>query len=324
MPYERSSLPRWDGTKPAAEAAADVLEAVNGWTSSPALSDLVLAFGGRIPSGAPLGTRLAYLDSFSAEHWDFRRGRERNLAMAAEFPPALEEQIRDSAEGLGLVTPEPPQRDSYDVALVLGGLVRACYVRPRYAAWLIQHDTALQKVVALGGFRPLGGDEHDLAAALGIDSANEFGAMVAGVQRAFGFTDSPTIEQSSQGEPSNADWAVATFNGPPSVEVLAAPSAAPGDRRANTADTYEWWSHRFDARGRSILIITSTIYVPYQGADAIRLLAIPNGAFVDTVGVPPANSDLGRWTQTFTAANYLQEVRSSIRGFRALVGALGM
>ena len=73
--------------------------------------------------------------------------------------------------------------------------------------------------------------------------------------------------------------------------------------------------------GQRILLVTSAIYVPFQHADAIRMLGLPYRASVDTVGV---DASLGRepvLEQTFTASNYLQEVRSAIRSIRMLVAA---
>jgi hypothetical protein len=91
-------------------------------------------------------------------------------------------------------------------------------------------------------------------------------------------------------------------------------------RRANTADTFVWWAERQRSLQKAhVLLITTAIYVPYQEAGAIRTLAMPYGATVETVGVPPDIADLGVHTQPFAPGNYLQEIRSAIRGYRHLL-----
>lgn len=61
--------------------------------------------------------------------------------------------------------------------------MRACLVRPKYAARLLADGVKAAEVVALGGFRSLGGDEVELADNFGIATDNELHAMVEGVQR---------------------------------------------------------------------------------------------------------------------------------------------
>jgi hypothetical protein len=70
------------------------------------------------------------------------------------------------------------------------------------------------------------------------------------------------------------------------------------------------------------LLVTSAIYVPFQHADAIRMLSVPLGAIVDTIGVDPKTVSEGPLRQHFAPTNYLQEVRSATRALRALDAAL--
>ncbi|MGX6603382.1 hypothetical protein ACWKSP_14760 [Micromonosporaceae bacterium Da 78-11] len=71
------------------------------WASSPPMRDLVAAFGGTLPDlGA--GALLAWLDDFSAEHWDFRSARqvERHHVVA----PSAAQNERSGAEGTHIHT----------------------------------------------------------------------------------------------------------------------------------------------------------------------------------------------------------------------------
>lgn len=69
--------------------------------------------------------------------------------------------------------------------------------------------------------------------------------------------------------------------------------------------------------GDAALMITTDIYVPFQHADAVRMLTLPHGISVDFAGVELGAVD-PRLKQSFSACNYLQEVRSTLRSLRML------
>lgn len=299
------------------------MDALDEWTASLALTDLVEAFGGRVAPN-DLYSRLVWLDEFSAANWDFRSGAERNLAARTDLAASIEQQTVASATALGLTDRTLPRYDQYDAVLILGGLVRACIVRARYAA-ILSERVNFGTITALGGFRCLAGDEPGLVKQLRLDGATtELDAMVAGVKRAFDLTSRPRWNRGERRDNDNESWAEITFEYSTPLAVIAAPSTEPEARRANTADTYSWWASQqpYSLLNRRILLITTSIYVPYQGAEALRLLAIPHGAEVDTVGAPQQVADLGAHTQVFHATNYLQEIRSTVRAYRKLADTL--
>lgn len=311
-------LPAWNADLAKHQRAHALLEQLDDWVQSDALEALARAWGAQPPKDNEPALLYQWYAEFSARTWDFRAGKERNMATVPDLDPKQVEVAIRAAKALGLFESRPPRRNQYDYVLVLGGLVRACVTRPQYARELIDAGLDVGQVVALGGFRPLKGDEVNLATSLGITASNEFEAMLAGVKGAFAIPVAPDVERSGMGEPGNNDWAVATFDGYPAT-VVAAPSTDPGSRRANTADTFAWWVQRNPgSRGSHVLLITSPIYVPYQGSVAIQNLGIPNGISVETVGISESAADLGEHTQSFTAANYVQEVRSAIVGHLAL------
>lgn len=311
-----AQLPRWRPQLPRHEAIQELRLDIGRWLTNDSLRRLSAAWG-TTPPDLPVGPLLAWYDDFSAEHWDFRAGRERNLAAKPTLSRTQSDQALETAHSLGLTSPRTPSQASYDYALVLGGLVRACIVRPRYAALLAERGMDFGQVVALGGFRPLAGDELPLSEAFGVDSTNEFGAMIDGIRSAFGITVQPTFENPNHGS-GNLDWDVASFHDS-SIFVIAAPSSSPDERRANSVDTYRWWAERaMPAAGSSVLLITTAIYVPYQGSGALEILGLEYDLEVETVGVPDDVADLGLHSQVFNAHNYLQEIRSAIRGVRSL------
>jgi hypothetical protein len=311
----RLALPAWTDTAddvPLAQATID------DWAGSAALRRIVEAFGGSTAErrGAEL---LDWLDRFSADHWDFRGGVERNLAPLVALPPGVEQLVLDAAPVLGLAGPYPLRRADYDTVLMTGGMIRAEIVKPRFARELLASGIVMKSVVFLGGFRAFAGDEIELAPIFGVDGDNEFDAMVSGMELAFGPLGEPATTGGGAGR-SNGDWRVCEWAMDGLVlRVVAAPSSDPVHRRANTADTYRFWADRVRAPGeRSVLVITTPIYVPYQGAGAVEVLGLEHGLAVETVGASESASDLGEYSQVFLAQNHLQEIRSAIRALRSL------
>ena len=313
--------PEWRIDLPEEDRRADLRSQLDQWIRQPSLRELAESFGQSIDLTQPTALLFRDFDDISAEHWDTRKGAERNLAAQLELNPEQVSALNAALKSLGLKEPVPPRRSSYDYLVILGGLIRACITRPRYGAALVDAGVNFEVVLALGGFRPLGGNELDLAASLGVAADNEFHAMITGVKSAFDSGEPTLIETSAQSEPTNGDYAIARF-ADPRLLVVAAPSREPEKRRANTADTFAWWAEREGWRGKSALIVTNPIYVPYQSAAAIQTLAMPYGVEVEVVGVDKGASDLGSNTQSFTQATYLQEVRSAIVGNRQLFESL--
>jgi len=326
MSAQRDASERFSAV-PALAGTGSLRAGISEWIGSPALSALVAEFSHRgetMPS-ASLPETLAWLDEFSAR-WDYRAGKERNLAAETEFDEEVTELVLAAADALGLRGAHPPAASRYDYVLILGGLVRACIARPLHAAALLSSgDIAAARVVALGGYRALGGNELPLARTLELDEHNdEFDVMDAGVRRAFALQD-PVRETGENSDVVGASWRARDYETSDGlqVSVVAAPSSEPGVRRANTPDTYGWFASEVAhlKPGQRLLIVTTAIYVPFQHANALRMFALPYGAVVDTVGVDPGEVDPGL-AQTFLPHQYLQEVRSAIRALRELNDAL--
>ncbi|MHB1171716.1 MAG: hypothetical protein ACYCZY_04340 [Lacisediminihabitans sp.] len=315
----RAPLPSWQN---APGDRGRNLAAIDGWAGSAAMAALVEAFGGSV-AGRRGRQLLVYLDDFSAAHWDFRGGRERNLAAEVPLPASQERQALASAAALGLAGRYEPQHRSYDTILMTGGMIRAGIVKPRFVRELLDTGLAARKVVFLGGFRPFAGDELELADVFGVAGANESDAMVRGMELTFGPLGDPVVEGSVT-ESSNASWRSCSWVARGvTLSVLAAPSSEPQRRRANSADTYRFWAeHHRQPDERSVLVVTTPIYVPYQGTGAVEILGLEYGLAVETVGVSASAGDLGEHSQVFLPQHHLQEIRSAIRGMRSLRGKL--
>lgn len=312
----------FDPSKPPAR----LIDEIDRWTRSEPVTTLVDAFGGAgIAPTDDLSTRLEKLTTFS-ERWDFRKGEERNLAQTMEFADTHADLIASAARALGLVDSRPPRFDRYDHMVVLGGLIRACILRPRLAASILSGGIQVGTVTGIGAFRPLGGDEPTLAEAAGLPGlATEFDAMVAGMRQAFRLGE-PRSER-GRGAPDNPNlsWRVHEYvtEAGTTVTVVAAPTTDP-TRRANTPDSYKYLAEELVQvqGGERVLAVTSAIYIPFQHADAIRMLGLGYGVHVDTVGVDTTVVREPELRQTFKPSQYLQEVRSALLSARNLFGTV--
>jgi hypothetical protein len=297
------------------------------WLSSDLFHELVESFdraaANAIYQAPDLEKQLELLDSFS-DRWDTRQGRERNEATELTLSTSQDDLILATATELGLRGVTSPALTHYDHLLVLGGLVRACIARPKWAAGLVGSGLQLGRVTALGGHRRFAGDEFELAAALGLGGIEEeFAALDFGTRQAFELGE-PASRSGEHSDLVGGSWTLHRYesSGQVAVDVAAAPSSDPSVRRANTPDSYAWFATTLAKLkpGQSILMVTTSIYVPAQHAAAIQMLELPYGVEVETVGFEPGMVD-PLLTQTFTPTKYLLEMRSSIRAFRRLLEA---
>lgn len=323
-------LPRWDARPGDRERC---LVAIDAWADALLASGVLEAFDPgqadrlRFLEGASL---LDALEEFASGHWDFRGGRERNLATDPGLSSEQALAIDAAASLLGLVGTPPPARARYDAVVMTGGMVRAGIVKPRYLRELHDRGLGWHDGVFLGGFRRFAGDELALARALGVDGDDEFDAMRAGMRRAFdlgeparvegsGRADGPASTEASGRGRGNAAWREERWDwNDRTLRVIAAPSSNPDRRRANTVDTYRFWAERAGGGIHSVLVVTTPVYVPYQGAGAIEVLGLEFGLAVETVAVSATASDLGASSQEFLPRHRAQELRSAVHGMRSL------
>lgn len=312
-------LPHYDGR---AAGPLSLLADVAAWTGSEPMRTLLDQYGGALP-GTGTAEDLDYLEAFSADHWDFRAGRERHETAPKPLGPEQERTVTAAALALGLGAEARPRREHYTHVLVLGGLVASCLFRTRFAAELLAEGIGADNVTGVGGFRPLGGPDLEAAALTGLDGGTfEVDAIEASLKRAFDIEGAPEINEG--GDPHFApglSWKVATYEaGPLTVRAVAAPSSEPERRRADTVDTCRFWADRVVelAPEDSVLVVTSAPYTAFQHCDAIAHMGLPYGCAVDTVGVDPATLPEPHFRKRHTASGYLQEVRSAIRSMRRL------
>ncbi|MFE9655198.1 hypothetical protein [Micromonospora sp. NPDC006431] len=317
--YAKAPLPRWLGREETGLPA--VVNDIGAWASSTAMRDLVDCFEEKWPAGGT-SELLAGLEEISARHWDFRAGGERANLIVKQFKADVTERVHAAATALRLRGENEPSELSYDHILIHGGLLRGCLIRARYAGDLLKETIEAPDVCGLGSFRPTTKDEAELALELGVGSCpDEFSAMEVALRAAFNLVEPTQVRGNVvPGQPC-VSFLIKQYQDTAGVRVgvVAAPTTDP-IRRANTADTCTFWAdHLAHPRpGQRILLVTTEVFVPFQHCDAIRVLGLPYGCAVETIGLDPTAVTDNRLRQELGIANYLQEVRSAIRSMRAL------
>jgi len=307
------------------DRVSSVYAAIETWARSSALSQLINSFGSKVPDKLDVETLVTWLLNFSKQ-WDFRRLQQEAVAKDigesarwllndSDLTPLQQDLIEKSAKILGLIGISEPIEQFYDYVLVLGGARLSCLLRPRLAAKLIKERHIQPKaIILLASSRPVAHSERDATDVYAPNAINEFDLINAGAEMSFQIKD---FTEESCDDPINVNrsWAIRRYNVmmkfPPIVSI-SSPSSEPDKRRANSADTYEFFFSKFNVtHGSSLLLVTSQIYVPYQQLEAIRTLALPHDVIVETVGFPSVWG--GKLQGLAGPSNYLQEIRSTIQ-----------
>jgi hypothetical protein len=330
---ENPTMPLSFPAVPLAASGDAILPAVDNWIRSQAMRALVTAFDGDeksvIDADGTLAERVETLYAFS-ERWQNRAaGQERNEAADLPLTPQQTEVVLAATAALGLNDCPPPRHTDYDHVVLLGGLVRACFNRPAYAAELCDAGRVrTDSIVALGGHRPFRSsadpaeDEFRLADRIGHpELTEEYQALDAGTRAAFRLGEPEHVE-GERAQDIGGTWGVRHYRRPGggTVRVAAAPSSDPAARRAHTGDTYAFLAERMEQLrpGARLLLVTTPIYAPSQHFTALHRLALPYRVQVETVGGDPAGRPEALH-QPFSATRYLAEVRTALRSLRGLV-----
>ena len=299
-------------------------ESIKQWLRTPILRELVKAFEGDLPLNYGTNELSKWLLDFS-DCWDFR-GKQKQafdnkigegarwLLSDADLSEEQKSLALTAALELGLRNNTIPTINNFDYVWVLGGAKLSCLLRSRLAVDAIKGmERAPRAVVLLASMRPIGDAEREATNTYAPEAETEFDLFVAAAQQEFDINKDFTEERHDDSENANNSWIVRKYSAREyDVYIIAAPSSDPQKRRANSADTYEFFFNRFQApEGSSILLSTSQIYVPYQHLEAVRTIAIPHKIYLDTIGFPAEwGGDLQGMNEP---SNYLQEIRSTIQ-----------
>jgi hypothetical protein len=295
----RIQLPKENGAEAVRNFVAD-------WVNQPALRQIVQAEGGHWPEG-PLEQQVEALHNFS-DRWDFRGGAERLEIEHGSLKNHSDRLLIEAAD-LGMTAADRPVSGQYDHALVLGGTALASIYRLRHLYELRGRGLDIGHVAVLTALREVGEPElqivrerPEIAVIVGQSPQTEFDVMVRATEL---FSRSSSIVERMPNSNPHLESAQAQIG---DAVVLAAPSADP-ERRANSRDNYDVYADQIGSTD-SVLVVTSSIYLPYQFFIALQALGWEQPRTIEAIGFPP------EWMQGILTGpeNVLQEIRSALFG----------
>lgn len=256
-----------------AATVEQVADRARTWVLNDELALLVNALGGPLPSLAALHD----LRRWSASRLDTRRGAERRDAAAATYTAGALDTLVRAAEPLGLLRTPSPQRTTYDAVVILAGATTGNLLRTRLAQAALDHvETAV--LVALASDRAISASEitDDPAS---VEDGYEWSNLVRHIGQAFG-----PLEPAESVADGAHDHSYRTPNGLP-VRVLIAPDR--DGRRPTTPMQLRFLRTRMAKTARrTALLVTSSIYVPYQFFSGGPEILADGAEHVEVIGTP--------------------------------------
>lgn len=302
----------------------EINKSIYNWLNSQAMNDLIKEFGSKIPNNLELKELSKWLLNFS-EEWDYRKKQSNTydnktgenarwlIHDETSWSDEKKENIIKLSKELGLLECRKPHNKNYDYFLVLGGARLSCLLRTKLALELLKDNFTTNKIILLGSSRPIADSEREATDTYAINAKTEFDLLVASVENLFKNTKIIN-NQKHNSDNKNGSWQIVEYETDlnyPNIIVISAPSSEPEKRRANTADTYNFFVDKYELKkGTSLLLLTNQIYVPYQQMEAIRTLGFKHNLMVETIGFSPEWN--GNIQVIKNTPNYLQEIRSTI------------
>ncbi len=280
------------------------------FASNEGLDELASLYGVELPEGTL--DRLSTLKQLGAEHWDFRKGAERqevnwDEGLIDEEGSEQHDAIFAAADKLGLVQDTEPKNKHPNSLVILGGANRAPLDRLRYG---LEHVEDFDRVAYLGSSRAVSDAEREKAAEYAPEAQTEFDLGCGAIETLLGakMIDEISIERDGD------TWGMRLYEFERNGEmkhgfVLSTPQMI-GKRRATTYDNYRFFADRAelaDDPGHSVVAVTTGFYTQGQHMPGVQELTLPFGTTVETIGHSAEYSGVTR-----KASQLLQETKSAV------------
>jgi hypothetical protein len=307
------------------KAITEVKTNIIGWIDSKIFQETIQAFGWKDRPDQDLKKRIDNLVALSDE-WDFRNktakiesvGASRESTRWTTHAQLLSSrQIKLAgkvAKEFKLSCASTPSSDEYQAILVLGGARLSCLLRTKWAKEILSNKTSAQDTVLLGSERKVTDSERDATNTYAPEAKTEFDLFIAAAHTVFEINLESYKQHRHEDINPNLSWKINNYHSHEqrNILIMSAPSSDPNNRRANSVDTYKFYINHYKLKPHArLLFVTSPIYVPYQQLEAIRVLTIPLGIQVETIGFPPG------WSADLQGMqgpqHYLQEMRSFLQ-----------
>jgi hypothetical protein len=301
-PHGKSKPPEW-----LAKARDHATEYLVRFANNPGLERVIKQFDSHYTKIKDPNERIDYLAKFAAEHWDFRKGRERfeiTEVEAMDDPGSeLGQIVHEGANQAEMASSSSASLRHYSFLTILGGANKSPYNRLRYA---LEQDITYDMLAYLGSEREILPPELEQVRDYAPGARTEFDLGKGAITTLLG----PQLSGRDEYDVVTSEWHIAHLqrkDGLP-IFLLSAPPFL-GGKRANTADTYDFM-RRLEQEAfeppKNILFATSAIYRYAQYFDAVREISLRTGVDVEVIGSEPAYSDL-----EFKASQFLQELKSA-------------
>lgn len=267
--------------------------------------------------------KLAALQKVAAEHWDFRKGAERQ---AVDWNDELLDQedseqwntIFTAADQLGLVQNTEPQNKRPDSLLILGGANKAPLDRLRYG---LEHVDDFGQVAYLGSSRPVSDAEREKAAEYAPNAQTEFDLGCGAFETMLGATMIDEISEERDGD----TWGMRLYefehNGVTKHGFVLSTPQLIGERRATTYDNYKFFADRAELANdpdHTVVSVTTGFYTAGQHLPGVQELTLKYGTNVETIGHSAEYSGVKR-----KPSQLLQETKAAIDAAVKLQEAIG-
>ena len=299
---------------------------------NPALGELAALFG---QEDLPEDTkeRIAVLQQVGAEHWNFRKGAERQ---AVDWDEGLLDNpdsevwntVFDAASKLGMVESSKPQNANPDYLVILGGANKAPLDRLRYG--LESVENVGEAVVYLGASRQVSDAEREKARDYAPDAQTEFDLGCGAVETLLGARVVGEVKEVRKGDVwvmRHYEYDVKDDEGNVVETKNAIVANTPVNihdngetRRATTYDNYSFFARQAELAKypeTSVVAVTTGFYVPAQHFPGVQELTLKYGVDVETIGHDAAYSGVTR-----KPAQLLQETKAAIDASARLHDAL--
>jgi hypothetical protein len=287
------------------------VEQLESFASNPGLAELAGLFGAESLPGAT-ADKLAVLQALAVQHWDFRKGAERQ---AVDWNDELLDQegteqwntVFEGADKLGLVHDTEPINKHPDFLVILGGANKAPLDRLRYGLSVVDD---FDQVVYLGSSREVSDAEREKAKDYAPEAKTEFDLGSGAFETLLGakLVDEISIER-------NGDtWGMRMYefevDGKAKTGFVLSTPQTIGEKRATTYDNYKFFADRAELASnpdKTVVAVTTGFYTAGQHLPAVQELTLSYGVQVETVGHSAEYSGVVR-----KPSQLLQETKAAI------------
>jgi hypothetical protein len=301
-PQPQSKKPEWLDW-----ARGHATEYLTRFAFNPGVEKIVEEFDPGYLAITDMSKRLDRLKALAAEHWDFRKGRER-FEITEEQPfdapgSELGKIIFEGSSYAEMSSRSKATLKHYDIVAILGGANMAPYNRLRYA---LEQPITYDMLAYLGSERVLKDPEREIVKGYAPGAKNEFDLGKGAIVSLMG----DQLDDLGEYELNTSEWQIAHLQKKDEtpIFILSAPPYL-GGARANTADTYDFL-RRLEQEGfmkrRSLLFVTSAHFRYAQYFDAVREITLTTGVDIETIGFDAAYTGI-----PLKASQMLQEIKAA-------------